>query len=136
MRSKRTDGNSKCFLLCAAFFVFCYSFFVSCKQEDDKVVYQQQRHWVNKTVAVVAPLSHAPTKTRLERTAQWMLDNFHEAQLHDTLCVRLELEWHDEQREDLTVLSQKLAEREDVIAVIGPLPTTMWHYLRLPASRA
>ena len=120
MRSKRFDGNSKCFLLCAAFLIICFSFFISCKQEDDKVVYQQQRRWVNKTVAVVAPLSHAPTKARLERTAQWMLDNFHEAQLHDTLCVRMELEWHNEQTEDLTVLSQKLAEREDVIAVIGP----------------
>ena len=90
MRNRRFDRSGKCFLLCAAFLIICSSFFVSCKQDDDKVIYQQQRRWVNKTVAVVAPLSHAPTKVRLERTAQWMLDNFHEAQLRDTLCVRME----------------------------------------------
>ncbi len=107
-------------LLCTALFILSPSLFTSCKQDGDTVVYQQQRRWVEKTVAVVAPLNHAPTKTRLERTAQWMLSNFHEAQLRDTLCVRLKLEWHDELTEDLTTLSQTLAGREDVIAVVGP----------------
>lgn len=55
-----------------------------------------------------------------ERTAQWFLDNFHEAQLHDTLCIDLKLEWHDELTEDLARLGQQLGEREDVMAVIGP----------------
>lgn len=120
MESKRLSEIAKSVLLCAAFFALNSLFFTSCKQDGDTVVYQQQRRWVEKTVAVVAPLSHAQTKTRLERTAQWMLDNFHEAQLHDTLCVKLKLEWHDELTEDLTTLSQTLAGREDVIAVVGP----------------
>jgi len=120
MESKRLSEIAKSVLLCAAFFALNSLFFTSCSKDDDRVVYQQQRRWVEKTVAVVAPLSHAQTKTRLERTAQWMLDNFHEAQLHDTLCVRLKLEWHNELTENLTTLSETLAKREDVIAVIGP----------------
>jgi len=120
MESKRLSEVAKSVLLCAAFFALNTLFFTSCSKDDDRVVYQQQRRWVEKTVAVVAPLNHAPTKTRLERTAQWMLSNFHEAQLHDTLCVRLKLEWHDELTENLTTLSETLAKREDVIAVIGP----------------
>lgn len=96
------------------------SLFTGCRQEDDNVVYQQQRRWVEKTVAVVAPLSQASSKTRLESTAQWFLDNFHEAQLHDTLCIRMKLEWHDELSEDLTALSKSLAERNDIVAIIGP----------------
>ena len=95
--------------------------FISCKQEDDTIVYQKSRRWVEKTVAVVAPTSSdAATKARFERTVQWFLDNLHKAQLHDTLCIDLKLEWHDELTEDLTRLGQELGEREDVMAVIGP----------------
>ncbi len=92
----------------------------SCRQEDDTIVYQQQHQWIEKTVAVVAPLDNAGTKARLEQTAQWFLDNFHEAQLHDSLCIRLKLEWHNEDAEDLTALSTTLASRNDIMAIIGP----------------
>ncbi len=92
-----------------------------CKQENDTIVYQQSRRWVEKTVAVVAPTSAGTaTKTRFERTARWFLDNLHQAQLHDTLCIALRLEWHDELTEDLKALGEELASREDVMAVIGP----------------
>ena len=95
--------------------------FTACKQEDDTIVYQKSRRWVEKTVAVVAPMSaDAATKARFERTVQWFLGNLHQAQLHDTLCIDLKLEWHDELTENLTRLGQELGEREDVMAVIGP----------------
>ncbi len=95
--------------------------FTACEQEDDTIVYQKSRRWVEKTVAVVAPMSaDAATKARFERTVQWFLGNLHQAQLHDTLCIDLKLEWHDELTEDLTRLGQELGEREDVMAVIGP----------------
>lgn len=92
----------------------------SCKQEDDKVVVQSQIHWVEKTVAVVAPLNDSQQKARLERTAQWFLENFREAQLYDTLAVSLKLEWYNEETENLAALSKTLAGRSDVVAVIGP----------------
>ena len=119
-RSKMEDVRRK-MLLCAALLTILFSLFTSCKQEDDTIVYQQSRRWVEKTVAVVAPMSaDAAMKARFERTAQWFLDNFHQAQLHDTLCIDLKLEWHDELTEDLARLGQELGERGDVMAVIGP----------------
>ena len=119
-RGKMEDVRWKMWL-CVALFTIHFSLFTSCKQEDDTIVYQQSRRWVEKTVVVVAPTSaDATTKLRFERTAQWFLDNFHQAQLHDTLCIDLKLEWHDELTEDLTRLGQQLGEREDVMAVIGP----------------
>ena len=94
--------------------------FSGCKQEDDTIEIVPARHWVEKTVAVVAPIGDAATKTRLERTADWFLENFREAQRHDTLAIDLKLEWHDELSEDLETLSEQLANRKDIIAVIGP----------------
>ena len=117
MRSEKVRVKSEKF---AAAILFLLTLFTGCRQEDDTIVIQSQRHWVEKTVAVVAPLSDMQQKTRLERTAQWFLDNFHEAQLYDTLAVDLKLEWYDEQTEDLPVLSQRLAGRDDIMAIIGP----------------
>ena len=94
--------------------------FTSCKQEDDRTEIVPARHWVEKKVAVVAPIGDAPTKARLERTADWFLQNFREAQMHDTLAIDLKIEWHNELSEDLTTLSTKLANDSTVIAVIGP----------------
>ena len=94
--------------------------FTSCKQEDDRTEIVPARHWVEKKVAVVAPIGDAPTKARLERTASWFLDNFREAQMHDTLAIDLKIEWHNELSEDLTTLSTKLANDSTVVAVIGP----------------
>ena len=123
-RGKRSEVRGKRLLwrviVCMALFTVHCSLFTSCKQEDDRIETVPARHWVEKTVAVVAPLSDAHEKMRLERTAQWFLDNFHEAQLHDTLAVSLKLEWYNEETEDLAVLSQRLAGRDDIVAIIGP----------------
>ena len=115
MRSKMFDVRWKMWL-CAA----CIILFTGCKQEDDKTEIVASRHWVEKTVAVVAPIGDAATKTRLERTAGWFLENFREAQLNDTLAIDLKIEWHDELSADLATLSETLANDSNVIAVIGP----------------
>ena len=91
-----------------------------CKQEDDRTEIVPARHWVEKTVAVVAPIGDAATKARLERTADWFLDNFREAQMHDTLAIDLKIAWYDELSADLAALSQTLAADSTVVAVIGP----------------
>ena len=75
---------------------------------------------MKKTVAVVAPIGDAATKSRLERTADWFLDNFREAQMHDTLAIDLKIAWYDELSADLATLSETLAADSTVIAVIGP----------------
>ena len=94
--------------------------FTACSQEDDKIEIVPARHWVEKKVAVVAPLGDTATKTRLQRTADWFLKNFREAQMHDTLAIDLKIAWYDELSTDLTTLSETLAGDSTVIAVIGP----------------
>ena len=92
----------------------------SCGKEPDVEVIVPQRHWVNHTVAVIAPLGDAATRTRLERTADWFLENYMEAQRNDTLAVELKIEWYDELSANLKDLSYDLADREDIVAVVGP----------------
>ena len=92
----------------------------SCGEKQDIEVIVPQRHWVTHTVAVIAPLGDAATRTRLERTADWFLDNYKEAQRNDTLAVDLRIEWYDELSLNLKDLSYDLANREDIVAVVGP----------------
>ena len=113
-------GVRRLTLLCAVSLLLPLLLFSSCRQEDDVVVMVPARKWVEKTVAVVAPIGDAATKTRLERTADWFGQNLREAQLRNQLAVSLKIEWYDEMSEDLATLSQTLANREDVVAVIGP----------------
>ena len=120
MKSKMADGRWKMWLCTAGLFMIHCLVFTSCKTEDDTIVYKDSHRWVEKTVAVVAPLSDPIMKARLERTAEWMLSNLHNAQLHDTLCIDLKLEWYDENGIDLKSLGQQLANRDDLLAVIGP----------------
>ena len=119
MRSKMCDVRCK-MLLCAALFTIHCSLFTSCRQEDDRTETVAARHWVEKTVAVVAPIGDAATKARLERTASWFLENFREAQMHDTLAIDLKIAWYDELSANLAELSTRLASDSTVIAVIGP----------------
>ena len=93
---------------------------VSCQKGEDTIEYVSQRRWVSHTVAVVAPLGEAATRARLERTAQWFLENFKEAQMNDTLAIDLKIEWYDELSVNLKDLSYDLSYREDIDAIIGP----------------
>ena len=77
-----------------ALFVFLL-LFISCSKEDDRIVVQTEHQWVDKKVAVVYPNRNPIAKAQLERTAQWFLENFQEAQLAGDVCVRLKLEWYD-----------------------------------------
>ena len=104
----------------AAVLLFLLTIVSGCRQEDDRIEIVPARHWVEKTVAVVAPIGDAATKTRLERTADWFLENFRKAQMHDTLAIELKIEWYDELSIDLTAIAENLASRDDIIAVIGP----------------
>ena len=100
-----------------------------CRKE---YIYQDSRQWVEKTVAVVAPLSDPIMNTRLRRTASWMMESMHNAQLHDNLCISLKLEWYDELREDIDALGETLSARDDVMAVIDwrleQIPDIIFHY--------
>ena len=107
-------------LATAVIFFFAIFLLSACSQEDDKIVIQTQHQWVDKKVAVVYPNRNAITKVQLERTAQWFLENFQEAQLSSDVCVRLHFEWYDELSSDLEALSSQLANDPDVAAIVGP----------------
>ena len=88
--------------------------------KDDKIIYEDKYTWVDKNIAIVAPISKARERASLERTAQWFLDNFQEAQLGGDVCVRLHLQWYDEDAEDMTALSSELAADTSIVAIVGP----------------
>lgn len=93
---------------------------ISCSDNDGGPNEPPDTSEVVRTLAVVAPIGDAATKTRLERTAQLFAENFRKAQQGDTLVVRLKLEWYDELKEDLDALSRELAHRDDITAIVGP----------------
>ncbi len=77
--------------------------------------------WETVKVAVVAPLSASKdNKARYERTADWFLDNFRAAQTRLEKGISLELEWYDENAEDMKALGAELAVDSGIAAVIGP----------------
>ena len=117
-RGRKSTLRSKFELLMA----FCFGLMVltACSKEDDKIVTQQHHRWVDKKVAVVYPNRNAFAKAQLERTAQWFLDNFLEAQLSGDVCVRLHLDWYDELSGDLAALSTRLAGDTSIVAIVGP----------------
>ena len=98
----------------------CLMLLAACSKEADRIVIQTQHRWVDKKVAVVYPNRNSITKAQLERTAQWFLDNFQDAQLATDVCVRLKLEWYDELSANMEALSEKLANDTSVVAIVGP----------------
>ncbi|MGN0309372.1 MAG: C13 family peptidase [Bacteroides sp.] len=80
-----------------------------------------QTEWSVQKVAVVLPLtSSALDRTHYERTAEWFLNNFQQAQVGCDQGITIELEWHDEDTEDLSALATELASRPEIVAVVGP----------------
>lgn len=72
-------------------------------------------------VAVIMPLSNEMEKKRIERTIAWAQENLRVpmAQEYDYV-IQLDIEWYDEDTEDMQALASKLAYREDLLAIIGP----------------
>lgn len=87
-----------CAVLCAVW---------GCRQEDDTIVHLTNIHTTKYKIAVVLPLNqNSDYQTRLENTINWALDNLRGAQKlvlenGDTTAVDLDIEWHDEEKEDL-----------------------------------
>ena len=77
-------------------------------------------------IAVVLPLSQSEQyKTRVEQTVAWAQENLANAQKKlaaagDTAAVAFDIEWYDEEKENMLQLSAKLAQRQDIMLIIGP----------------
>ena len=98
-------------------------FFWSCDDSDLKQNPSQEPSvWAKAKVAVVLPLSgENGDKKRFERIYNMFEDNVVKAQLNLDEGVKLELEWYDENAHDINQLADKLYNRDDIKAVIGPL---------------
>lgn len=98
----------------------------ACSDDDPSGNENNSRtEWSVQKVAVVLPLSSSTLdKTHYERTAEWFLDNFQQAQAGCDQGITLELEWHDEDTEDLSALATELASRPEIVAVVGPQRST------------
>ena len=98
-----------------------------CRQEDDTIVHTSQIRTTTYKIAVVLPLNvNSEYQKRLEQTVNWALENLRGAQKlvlenGDTTAVDLDIEWHDEDSEDMSALADNLATRDDILLTIGPL---------------
>ncbi len=104
-------------LLCAAAGI------QSCQDDEITCVVTQPYSTKAYTVAVVLPDDEDDS---YRKTAEWALENLCSAQKamlgeDDSVVVTLNLEWHDENTADMARLSDELAGREDVLAIVGPL---------------
>ncbi len=98
----------------------------SCKDEDT-YVHTSSVPTVEYKIAVVVPLSNSDERARYEKTANWALETLRNAQRLvfdegiDSSIVNLSIEWYDESKENLTLLSKQLSRRDDILLTVGPL---------------
>ncbi|MCR5312582.1 MAG: ABC transporter substrate-binding protein, partial [Bacteroidaceae bacterium] len=84
---------------------------------DDAV----RTEWETYKIAVIAPLSESDSyTTRIERTVDWFVSNFHHAQTSCVKGVSLDVEWYDECVLNMDSLGASLASRSDICAIVGP----------------
>ncbi len=96
-------------------------------QKDDTIIHVSKVKTVDYKIAVVLPLGvNGEYRARLDSTVNWALENMTKAQRFiiaqgDTTAVNLDIEWYDEDREPLAELSSTLAQRDDILLIVGPL---------------
>ncbi len=95
--------------------------FSACNDDDN---HAEATHFVDYKVAVIMPFSQAELHTRFRQTAQWALSTLEKAQRGAAQGIRLQLEWFDESAYDMNVLGKELANRADIVAVVGPYTST------------
>ena len=114
-------------LLALALLVAVVATFVSCKDGADTYVHYSNAKTTKYKIAVVLPInSDGEYRNRLEQTVNWALENMRTAEklvaeTGDTSLVDLDVEWYDEDTAPLAELSTKLANRSDILLVVGPL---------------
>ena len=83
---------------------------------------QGPNEWITAKVVVVLPLTGEGTdKARYERISKLFEENVTKAQYDQSVGVKLELEWYDENTVNLSKLAHEIYYRDDIKAVIGPL---------------
>ncbi len=90
---------------------------VSCK-DDNTAGNGGNQQWITKKVAVVLPMQDGKDK-HWKRILNQCAEDLKKAYQGQKTGFVLEYEWYDEATEDIDALSEKLAKRTDIVAVIG-----------------
>lgn len=99
------------YLVISLMLLLCFA----CRDEENDNA-QSSTRWHEYTVAVVLPMEY---DTHWKRVLEWASDNIQTAFRQKEEGIKLNFEWYDETSAKLAILSYELAERDDVIAVIG-----------------
>ena len=99
---------------------------MACSDRDD-VSSAEKIDWQVRKVAVVLPMNHGQ-RQHWEQTVEMAANGVHDLQKLNILNtpdksdhkrVKMEFEWYDEEGEDMEQLGNKLAQRDDIVAVVG-----------------
>jgi ABC-type branched-subunit amino acid transport system substrate-binding protein len=93
---------------------------LSCSDDKDVSSGSSQTQWLQKTVAVILPMDDS-MEHHWKRTLNKCAEDLKAAFEGQETGIELNYEWYDENTEDVAALSEKLAKRKDVVAVIGGL---------------
>ncbi len=91
---------------------------VSCKDSNTSDGDDGTSQYITKKVAVVLPMQDGQ-ETHWKRTLNQCAEDLKKAFKGQPVGICLEYEWYDEATENISDLSDKLAKREDIVAVIG-----------------
>ncbi len=107
--------------------IFAAIIFVLASCAKDSYIHVSPISTVKYKIAVVLPLSEdGEYQTRLKSTVDFALENMRGAQKYmaetgDSTAVDLDIEWYDEDNNNLPELASTLTSREDLFMIIGPL---------------
>lgn len=106
------------------FIVMLLIFFSSCSSQDEEKgtpIETISQELVSYKIAVIMPLSQESDVNRWKGIADWVKENLL-AELYTAERVPvLDIEWYDEDSEEMTQLASQLANRDDLWAIVGPL---------------
>lgn len=104
----------------------CVLLLMACSDHND-VASEEHIDWQIRKVAVVLPMNHEQQK-HWEQTIEMAVNGVHDIQKQNILntpdekdhqLVKMKFEWYDEEGVDLEKLAKELAERDDIVAVVG-----------------
>lgn len=107
--------------------IFAAIIFALASCAKDRYVHVSPISTVKYKIAVVLPLSEdGEYQTRLKSTVDFALENMRGAQKYmaetgDSTAVDLDIEWYDEDNNNLSELAATLTSRKDIFLIIGPL---------------
>lgn len=93
----------------------------ACKNDDDSSS-NSNASFEKVNVAVVLPLTEGSIESqRFRRIAKWYLSTLERATTLYSTPFTLNIEWYDENNQNLEELATKLSARTDLLAIIGPM---------------